>query len=100
MAAGVSPVQTFKDGQTPLIICSIEGNLELVRSLITAKVLLDLRDDTGATALMWATHRQHHPIVQLLLAAGADRYCKNKGGLTALDLAEINGDQQSRDLLK
>jgi ankyrin repeat protein len=49
---------------------------------------------------MWATHHQDRAIIELLLAAGADRACKNHGGLTAIDLAEINHDRQTIDLLK
>jgi uncharacterized protein len=72
----------------------------LVRALIAVAANLDARDDTGATALLWATHRQHHPIIELLLAAGADRTTKNHGGLTAIDLAEINQDRLAIDLLR
>ena len=99
LAAGVSPVQIFKGGQTPLIISAIHGNLELVRSIVDAKVDLDIRDDSGATALMWATHRRHHRVIELLLAAGCDRTCKNPGGLAALDLAQMNRDRSAIALL-
>ena len=70
-----------------------------MRSLITAGAALDVRDDSGATALMWATHCRNPTIIELLLATGADRTCKNDGGLTALDLAELNDDRHAIDLL-
>ena len=99
LAAGVSPVQILKGGQTPLIISAIHGNLELVRSIVDAKVDLNIQDDSGATALMWATYRRHHRVIELLLAAGCDRTCKNPGGLTALDLAQMNRDRSAIALL-
>jgi ankyrin repeat protein len=48
---------------------------------------------------MWATHRQQHRIIELLLTAGANRTHQNQGGLTALDLAHINKDRHAIDLL-
>lgn len=100
LAAGVSPTQILPGGQTPSIVSAIHGDVELMRSLIDAGVDLDTPDDTGATALMWATHRQQYPIIKLLLAAGSDRTCKNLGGLTALDLAQMNRDRHANELLR
>jgi uncharacterized protein len=48
---------------------------------------------------MWATHHHHHQTIELLLTAGADRTYKNPGGLTALDLAELDRDRVAIDLL-
>ena len=80
-------------------MAAIYGELELVRSIISATANLNIQDDTGATALMWATHRRHHGILELLLNGGVDRTLKNQGGLTALNLAEINRDKFAIDLL-
>lgn len=100
LAKGCDPDLVLKNGQTPLMLSAIQGELELLRSLIAAQANLNNKDDTGATALMWATHRQQYTSIELLLRAGADRSCKNHGGLTALDLAEINRDRQAIDLLQ
>ena len=40
---------------------------------------------------MWAAHRGYKQAVELLLQAGADVNLKNRGGYTALAIAEFNG---------
>jgi ankyrin repeat protein len=40
---------------------------------------------------MWSAHRGYAVAVQLLLDAGAQVNVKNRGGYTALMLAEFNG---------
>lgn len=40
---------------------------------------------------MWAVHRGYEEAVGLLLRAGADVNLKNRGGYTALMIAEFNG---------
>ena len=44
---------------TALIIASKIGNIEVVKSLITAGADLDVIGDRGFTALMWASYSDH-----------------------------------------
>jgi hypothetical protein len=49
---------------------------------------------------MWAAHRGYADAVQLLLDAGVDVNVKNRGGYTALMIAEFNGYPDVVQLLK
>jgi hypothetical protein len=64
------------------------------KELIKANVDLNVQDDDGETALMYAVKHLLDPgavlnttVIEELVAAGADETIKNNEGLTALDLA-------------
>ncbi|MGB8690219.1 MAG: ankyrin repeat domain-containing protein, partial [Microcoleus sp.] len=61
---------------------------------------VNVRDDSGATALMWAAHRGCAGAVKILIDAVADINHKNLGNYTALMLAEFNGYKEVVKLLK
>lgn len=48
---------------------------------------LDVRDDAGATALMWAAQRSNIPLTRRLLEAGADPNVVDEQGLGPLQIA-------------
>jgi len=71
------------------------GNWATVRSLIAAGVKGDgvnSSDTDGTRPLHWAVRADELEIADLLLKAGADATAQNRLGLTALNLAAINGN--------
>ncbi len=83
------------------------GNTGLVRELLTSDSALSrLKDDTGATALHYATENGHREIAKLLLESGADinarddqfdatptgwaiEYLRRLGGLLATEIEDM-----------
>src|SRR5208283_2737612 len=51
---------------------------------LSDKEIINLKDNHGSTALIWASAYNHKDIVELLIKAGADLNLKNKYGNTAL----------------
>jgi hypothetical protein len=49
---------------------------------------------------MWAAHRGYTDAVQVLLKSGVDMNVKNRGGYTALMIAEFNSYPDVVQLLK
>ena len=69
--------------------CS-EGNLEVVRLLLEAKVDPNTATEDGTTALIAASGEGHQEIVQMLLTSKADANRIDANGFTALFLAAQN----------
>ena len=78
-----------------------EGNLSLLRLLLEAGADVNLKDQTGATALMWGSHRGYIDVVKVLLeTSNVNLSEKNQSGYTALSLAEYNNYPDVIQLLK
>jgi ankyrin repeat protein len=78
---------------TPLIIASVQGHLEVVRSLLGhsgAKETINQRDNEGATALWQACLYGRGGVVRALLESGADPTISIHGGLTPMRLAKLD----------
>ena len=79
--------------KTALMYATERGNLEVVKILIN-KVeidLLNLQDDVGNTALMYAAQIGDQNIFERLIIAGADVNIVNGANETATDIANANG---------
>ena len=78
----------------------IEGNTEMVRSLLSAPGAdVNARNDRGATPLLEAARYGHNDIARVLIAAGANVNAKDNDGKTALMLAiQGNHDEVVRVL--
>ncbi|KAF9353660.1 hypothetical protein BGX26_008569, partial [Mortierella sp. AD094] len=64
------------------------GNLKAVLHYCQSGVNINAQNNmNGWTALHWATHRGHEPIVRALLMRGARKDVENKKGQTPVDLA-------------
>mmetsp|Transcript_18676 Transcript_18676/g.60380 ORF Transcript_18676/g.60380 Transcript_18676/m.60380 type:complete len:881 (-) Transcript_18676:1194-3836(-) len=96
----VDPAFANSEAVTALIAASSEGHVEVVKAVVNALLLnegtkehLDDADKDGTTSLMAAAVRGHAPVVNFLLASGADVNKQNKEGHTALMFA-YNGRAQ------
>lgn len=100
-------------GQTPLMEAAKDGRSDLVRALVAHHADLNARegDDglpgtldvsagTGMTPLMLAVLGSHIEAVNILLQANADLSLRNRGGQSALDVAEKGGNADIIGLLR
>ena len=79
-------------GQTALMLASLRGRGDAVRSLLKWNAALDVTAKFSLSALMLAIINRHTAVARLLLEAGADTSIKGTGapgfaGKTAYDLA-------------
>jgi ankyrin repeat protein len=72
LEAGASPNTGLLLGETPIMIASRSGNVEVVRQLLAGGARVNARAARGQTALMWAVAQQHPDVVRVLVAHGAD----------------------------
>ena len=84
---------------TPLILASRGGHLEVVRLLCEAGADKDKADVDGLTALTSASREGNLEVVQLLCDAGADKDKAIQSGATALTLACEEGHTEVLRLL-
>lgn len=74
-------------GETPLMDAAEQGNLPVVRALLTAGAEVNRKSGDGSTALMHAAEKGHADVVAALIEAKADVNVRNRMGKTALSLA-------------
>ncbi len=78
---------------TRLSEAALRGDTEAVRSLLKQHVDVDAPQGDGTTALHWAAFHDDLPMVNLLLAAGANvKAASREGAITPLFLACTNGN--------
>jgi hypothetical protein len=85
-AAGVPLDAQDTGGNTPLMLASVGGELELVRFLISKGANLDIVNDDQRTALHYAASNGHADIGGLLVKAGAKIDVVDLNGVTAMDI--------------
>lgn len=77
-----------KFGWTPLIAAIYQRNTNVVHYLIQAGADVNIPDNSGETAIMWATVSDENiDIVRDLIAHGADLNARDKVGATVLSYA-------------
>jgi ankyrin repeat protein len=80
-------------GDTRLSEAAMQGNIDVVRSLLKERVDVDAAQGDGTTALHWAAFRDDLAMVKLLLAAGANvKATTREGAITPLFMACTNGN--------
>lgn len=91
ISVGASIDQVDRTGMTALMHATRAGNKELVRLLLRARAALNIQDDSGWTALMWACLYGRTRIALDLIRDGADVECRgNDEETTALGISEWN----------
>lgn len=78
------------DGNTLLMLVARDGSVKATELLLNAGAKVYPSNVFGETALMLATYAGHEPVVDMLLAKGADA-AANPGGWTALHYAAFTG---------
>jgi ankyrin repeat protein len=76
------------------------GHVTTVQLLGNLGVDINRQDDSGMTALHWASALADQPdIVRCLAGLGADLHLRNMRGRTPLDYARVLGRNNTRDFL-
>jgi ankyrin repeat protein len=88
-----------KPGWTPLHYASTNGHLEVMRLLLEHHAYIDAESPNGTTPLMMAAHYGTPQAVKLLLEAGADPGLRNKLELTAIDFAHRGNRPESAEII-
>ena len=91
---GADPNEGRFAGLPPVILAAARQDVELVRLMATKGADLNVRDRSGATALMWGAFNDSGDaaMVEALIILGADPLASNKAGETALDWALRRGE--------
>jgi ankyrin repeat protein len=79
------------DAATPLMLASGNGDLSLVKRLLTKKDNPNAQDADGATPLIYAARNGQANVVEVLIQAGAGLNTMDSHGMTALMYAAKNG---------
>ena len=90
---GADPNEGAFGGLPPFLLAVVRQDLDLVRAMAARGANINVRDRSGATALMWAAFNEtgDAAIVQELLTRGADPTATNRVGENALDWALRRG---------
>ncbi len=100
LAAGVPVDIRTSDGDSLLMLASINGHSETVRLLLEQGASPDLCNQHRRTALMQAAMANHAEVVRQLLQAGANPQALDADGKSALELAQAAAAQDSISLLE
>lgn len=90
ITAGANVNDVNENNQTPLIVAVLRGFPNVVKLLLERRASLEITDNTGSTALMYAKYGEPGPgteIFNSLVAAGASLSVANNRGETPLMVA-------------
>lgn len=76
------------EGQTPLHVASMRGDISAIRLLVSKKVPLMVRDSNGRTPMHLAALNEQPDVIQLLFSLGAELNLEDRNGLRPLDLLQ------------
>ena len=97
------PTPTFSPGVpagvkriTPLIQAVQSGHMRLIGQLIRGGAEINAKDALGRTAAHYAVLHNNLPVLELVIAAGADANLVDNDGNSPLDYAQENGHTQAK----
>ena len=90
-------IESYK--RYPINIAAMYGHLNIVKLLISYKSNLEIKEETGYTALMRACQKGHRDIAELLLQNRSDVNAISNDGETPLMFASAYGHTEIVDLL-
>jgi uncharacterized protein len=93
---GASANVADKDGNSPLILAVLAGNIEMVETILKYYPKLDMFNDKGETALFIASKTGWTDMARMFLDRGADRYASNFAGEFPINVA---GNSEIRMML-
>jgi len=85
---------------TALMASVVKGNEEMVRYLLEKHAMVNLSDQNGMTALLYAVMFKKHNLADMLVKAGADPDHKDSRGQSAIDYAVVANDDKLIEILK
>tara|TARA_B100000900_G_C20474912_1_gene672971 strand:- start:205 stop:1074 length:870 start_codon:yes stop_codon:yes gene_type:complete len=91
VAAGADVNARDKNGDTALLLASMNGHTETAQALVAAGADKNARNKHGDTGLILASGKGHTETARALIDAGANVNAVDKGGNTALILASRSG---------
>ena len=102
-AADPQPAVVVPDLAVPPLVEAVRtGDATAARALLAARPAVDVRRTSadGTTALHWAVYHDDVPLVEALIARGADVKAVNQYGATPMSEAAVTGDVRVlKDLL-
>lgn len=88
-----------RNGDSPLKLAVINGQLDLVKRIIALNPDLDDVDNDVQTVLMHAAQAEQEEILNFLLESGADIHKRNRFGYTPLLVAIVNSKNNTAKIL-
>jgi ankyrin repeat protein len=88
-----------KPGWAPLHYAATGSHIEVMKLLLANAAYIDASSPNGSTPLMMAAMYGNDAAVSLLLEAGADPMLKNSLGLTAIDFAQRAERKDAAELI-
>lgn len=85
---------------SPLMAATVKGNIEIVKILLNKKADVNVADENGTTALMYAVQFANFAIIEQLLNHKVNKTHKDKQGKTAFEYAVFSGNEQIINQLK
>ncbi len=84
----------FENMENPLLLAAQLGATDIVRLLLDHGFDVNQQEDTGSTALIWASLGGREETVELLIQKGADVNKKDHSGMTPLLIAALRGKEK------
>jgi ankyrin repeat protein len=87
-------------GTTLLMLASANGNVNMVKLLLSNGAAVDAQDDSGTTALIYASWKGKTDVVKTLIENGANISTATNDGRTALGVAQQTKNSAIVNLLR
>lgn len=98
--SGASINKRDHNGNTPLIVATLENQFETMEFLCKKGANINAQNLNGATALILAVYYKQYDAVKILLKYNPNKSIKDNHGNTAMDYAEYYYNPKMIDLLK